>query len=88
MEKTRMTDREGPADRLFAMVRAEDGRMVNLCPGPAPDGTCPRAANEAGLVPCAGARVIPLHGTGADGLPFTVAADAQGTLCPMHWIDQ
>ena len=86
--ETRMTDREAPTERLFAIVRAEDGRMVNLCPGPALDGTCPRATTATGLVPCAGTRVVPLHGSSADGLPFTVAADAHGTVCPMHWIDQ
>ncbi|MDQ2959584.1 MAG: hypothetical protein M3R48_00820 [Candidatus Dormibacteraeota bacterium] len=82
-----MTDRQRPTDRLFAIARSGDGHMVNICPGPEADGTCPRASGS-DLVPCAGARVIPLHGSGADGLPFSIPADAAGVACPMHWLDQ
>jgi hypothetical protein len=72
--------------RLFAIVSRQDGKLVDLCPGPSPDGRCPRA--EAGQVPCAGERVVPLRGTTADGLPFSVAADASGPRCPLDWVDR
>ena len=78
---TRMTD---PADRLFAIVSRPDGKLVNLCPGPSVDGRCSK--DGTGLVPCAGARVVPLRGTMADGLPFSVGADATGPRCPLDWV--
>lgn len=74
------------ADRLFAIVGREDGKLVNLCAGPSPDGRCPRT--DAGQLPCAGARVMPLRGTIADGLPFSVAAGQQGPRCALDWVDQ
>jgi hypothetical protein len=74
------------ADRLFAIVSRQDGKLTNLCPGPSPDGWCSRT--EAGQLPCAGARVLPLRGTVADGLPFSVPGDQQGTRCPLDWVDQ
>jgi hypothetical protein len=74
------------ADRLFAIVSRPDGKLMNLCPGPAPDGRC--ASAERGEVPCAGARVVPLRGTAADGLPFSVAVAQQGPRCPLEWVDQ
>jgi hypothetical protein len=80
-----MTYTADPADRLFAIVSRQDGKLVNLCPGPSPDGLCSRA--ETGQVPCAGARVMPLRGTIAAGLPFSVAADATGPRCPLDWVD-
>lgn len=80
-----MTNRDDPADRLFAIVSGQDGKLVNLCPGPFQDGDCSRA--ETGPVPCAGARVVPLRGTVADGLPFSVAVDASAPRCPLEWVD-
>ena len=80
-----MRTRNDPADRLFAIVSNQDGKLVNLCPGPSPDGECASAAN--GLVPCAGARVMPLRGTVADGLPFSVGADATAPRCPLEWVE-
>jgi hypothetical protein len=81
-----MTTTAGPGDRLFAIVSRLNGKLVNLCPGPSPDGRCSRA--ETGQVPCADARVVPLRGTTAVGLPFSVAADATGPRCPLAWVDQ
>jgi hypothetical protein len=74
------------AERLFAIVGRQHGKLVNLCPGPSPHGRCSRTG--AGQLPCAGARVMPLRGTVADGLPFSVAADQPGPRCPLDWVDQ
>ena len=74
------------ADRLFEIIGVQDGKLRNLCPGPSPGGLCSRT--EMGPVPCAGARVVPLRGTSADGLPFSVAADQQGPRCPLEWVNQ
>lgn len=73
------------SERLFAIVRRPGGHLDNLCPGPLPDGTCARV--ESGTLPCAGERVIPLRGTAANGLPFTVPAGLRGPRCPMAWVD-
>jgi hypothetical protein len=81
-----MGTRGDSSERLFAIVDRQDGKLVNLCPGPSPDGRCSRA--ETGEVPCAGARVVPMRGTVADGLPFSVPVDQQGPSCPLDWVDQ
>lgn len=81
-----MTDAADQADRLFAIVSGPDREIENLCPGPTPDGRCPKA--DAGRVPCAGARVVPLRGTHANGLPFSVPADASAPRCPLDWVAQ
>lgn len=72
-------------DRMFAIVSRPKGHLENLCPGPSVAGTCPRA--EGGPLPCAGARVVPLTGTDANGLPFSVPSDQQGPRCPLAWVD-
>jgi hypothetical protein len=74
------------AERLFAIVGRRHRKLTNLCQGPSPDGQCPRA--YAGELPCAGARVVPMRGTSADGLPFSVPADQHGPRCPLAWVDQ
>jgi hypothetical protein len=81
-----MGSRADSAERLFAIVSRRDGTLLNLCPGPSPDGGCSKA--ERGDVPCAGARVISMRGTAADGLPFSIAAGQQGPMCPLKWLDQ
>lgn len=74
------------AERLFAIVSRRDGTLMNLCAGPSPHGRCSRV--ERGEIPCAGARVIPMRGTAADGLPFSIASGQQGPVCPLTWLDQ
>jgi hypothetical protein len=81
-----MGSRADSAERLFAIVSRRDCTLMNLCPGPSPDGRCSKA--ERGEVPCAGARVIPMWGTGADGLPFSIAAGQRAPVCPLKWLDQ
>jgi hypothetical protein len=75
-----------PPDRLFAIVGRREGHFENLCPGPSAAGTCPQATG--GPLPCAGARVVPLTGTGANGLPFSVPSDQRGPRCPLAWVDE
>jgi hypothetical protein len=60
-------------------------RVVGLCTGPDPDGTCPRAAEPP--FDCVGLRLIPSGQGDADGLPFTVTGAADGR-CPLAWIVQ
>jgi hypothetical protein len=74
------------AERIFTIVSRWDGKLMNLCSGPSPDGRCSRA--DRGELPCAGARVVPLRGTAADGLPFSIAVGQQGPVCPLSWLDQ
>jgi len=73
------------ADRLFAIVSRPNGKLMNLCQGPSLIGRCSRA--ETGEVPCAGARVVPMRGTAANGLPFSVAVDQRGPRSPLDWVD-
>jgi hypothetical protein len=72
-------------DRMIAIVGRPEGHLENLCPGPSAAGTCPQAAG--GPLPCAGARVVPLTGTDANGLPFSVPSDQHGPRCPLAWVD-
>jgi hypothetical protein len=73
-------------ERLFAIVGQHDHHLANLCPGPSASGDCSRIGR--GVVPCAGARVVPMRGTRADGLIFTVPGDHHGPRCPMAWVDE
>lgn len=73
------------SDRLFAIVGQREHRLANLCPGPSASGDCTRAGP--GVLPCAGARVVPVRGTRADGLIFSVQSDDRGPRCPMAWVD-
>ena len=80
-----MRGAKDPPDRLFAITGRGAGHLDDLCPGPSADGTCPQAAGN--HLPCAGARVIPLTGTDANGLPFSVPSAAHGPGCPLAWVD-
>lgn len=71
--------------QLFGIVGQRTPRLVDLCPGPAADTHCPQAVSD--VLPCAGRRVIPLRGTPADGLIFSVRSDQRGPGCPLAWID-
>jgi hypothetical protein len=77
---------DGAPDRLFAIVSRADGRLQSLCGGPSEDGTCPNA--DKGMLPCAGTRVVPMAGTDADGLPFSVPAGEHAPRCPLAWVDE
>lgn len=79
-----MARRADHSEHLFAIVDRLDGRLVDLCSGPVADGGCPRS--EAGAPPCAGHRVIPMRGTRADGLPFSIPSTASGAVCPVGWL--
>jgi hypothetical protein len=72
-------------DRLFGIVGHRNPRLLDLCPGPTADDHCPQV--EAGVLPCAGKRVIPLRGTPANGLVFSVQSDERGPECPLAWVD-
>jgi hypothetical protein len=72
-------------DRMFAIVSRRGGHLENICPGPSAAGTCPR--DGSGPLPCAGARVVPLTGTDANGLPFSVPSGRLGPRCPLAWLD-
>lgn len=72
-------------DRLFGIVGPPNRRLENLCPGPSADGDCPQAVDD--VLPCAGKRVIPLRGTAANGLIFSVGSEQRGPGCPLEWVD-
>jgi hypothetical protein len=67
--------------RVRATIELSDQRGSERCLGPVWEGLCPRAAAN-GRVPCAGGRVLPLHGTWADGAWLAVADNA-GPHCPL-----
>jgi hypothetical protein len=64
-----------------ATVELPNGRGTLSCHGPVWDGLCPKAAAD-GSVPCASGRILPLHGTWADGAWLAASADA-GPHCPL-----
>ena len=70
-------------DRLFSLVDPITRHQIALCTGPDQDGMCPSA--HEGQPPCAGLRVVPLRGTPANGLPFTVSGGTPGR-CPLAWV--
>jgi len=70
-------------DRLFSLVDPVTRHQIALCTGPDEHGACPSA--HGGLPPCAGLRVVPLRGTPANGLPFTVSGASSGR-CPLAWV--
>ena len=70
-----------PDRRVSVAITFPDERMPQRCAGPAPDSGCP-LANEAGVVACAGATIVPLRGTVADGRPHTVTRRV-GPRCPL-----
>jgi hypothetical protein len=74
-----------PHDRLFLMTDPATHKVVSMCTGPDADGRCPRASEPP--YDCVGLRVVPAAGSGADGLPFTVTASADGR-CPLAWLDE
>jgi hypothetical protein len=72
-------------ERLYLMIDPATRKLVDMCTGPAPDGTCPRS--DTPPFDCVGLRVIPNGGTDVDGLPFTVTSADDGR-CPLAWVDE
>jgi hypothetical protein len=62
-------------------IELPNGRGTQRCQGPVWDGLCPHAAAD-GSVPCAGGRILLLHGTWADGTWLAAPAGA-GPRCPV-----
>lgn len=56
----------------------EDGKELERCTGPAPDGSCPRVV-AGDLLPCAGHAIV--AGDGGPRQPYAVAGRA--TMCPI-----
>ena len=71
-------------DRLFQIIDPDTGGLINICYGPGEDGSCPNAA--APPYRCSGRRVVPVRGTRASGLPFTISQTDPGR-CPLAWVD-
>jgi hypothetical protein len=67
--------------RVRVAIRFPDGRMALQCAGPGPDSRCP-LTDENDVVACAGAMIVALRGTIADGRPLTVDGSA-GPRCPL-----
>lgn len=65
--------------RVRIVLRGGDENL--RCRGPVWDGLCPRAKADGG-VPCAGGRILLLHGTWADGAWLSAPDDA-GPECPV-----
>jgi len=70
-------------EKTFMIVERWSEQPLGICSGPTNTGQCPHAKN--GHVPCAGYKVIPLSGTAAHGLPFTVTGTS-GNECPVAWL--
>jgi hypothetical protein len=66
------------------IVDPATGEHVDECSGATAYGVCPRGA-EGRPLPCAGRRVIPGEGTGAQGWILTVARDAT-EACPLAFL--
>jgi hypothetical protein len=66
---------------VHAEIELSGGRGRQRCNGPVFDSLCPRAASD-GRVPCAGGRILLLHGTWADSTWLQVDEHA-GPECPM-----
>jgi hypothetical protein len=66
--------------RVRVAIAYGDGRVEDRCEGPTPDGGCPRTTRN-GRVACAGARILPLWGTSADGEQILVSGVAG--RCPL-----
>jgi hypothetical protein len=64
--------------RVRVAIAFGDGE--ERCEGPTPDGCCPRATGE-DRVACAGARILPLCGTSADG--EWVLVGGASARCPL-----
>jgi len=62
-------------------IELRDAPANQRCQGPMSDGLCPGSATD-GRIPCAGGRILPLHGTSADGVWLMVPHDA-GPGCPL-----
>lgn len=69
--------------RLFLILDPQNRMLVDTCSGPTAAGECPQAVD--GAIPCSGMRVLPVHGTEADGFPTYVAEQTYGG-CPLAWI--
>jgi len=67
--------------RVSVAIAFPDGRMPQRCGGPGPESRCP-LADEGDVVACAGATIVALRGTVADGLPQAVGSSA-GPRCPL-----
>lgn len=74
-----MTSRRN--DRLVLILDPASRAIVSECSGPGDDGECPnlRAGHA---VPCAGRRLVPAYGTGAEGWRLTVV-DTDRSTCPL-----
>jgi len=60
------------------------GEVIAECSGPVGLGECPKVA-RGDQVPCAGKKLIPAGGTGAEGWRAFVAAQATDH-CPLSWL--
>lgn len=66
--------------RVRVAIAFDGGRAEGRCHGPTPDGDCPHV-DAGGRVACAGAEILPLHGTDADGRRLLVDRDC--ARCPL-----
>jgi hypothetical protein len=70
-------------DKAFMIVSRRDQQPLGVCSGPTNAGHCPYAKH--GRLPCGGHKVIPLAGTVAHGMPFTING-TYGNECPVAWL--
>jgi hypothetical protein len=70
-------------ERTFMIVDRWSEQPLGICSGPTHSGQCPHAKD--GQIPCAGRKVIPLSGTAAHGLPFTIMTGPTSE-CPVAWL--
>jgi hypothetical protein len=71
----------GTRVEVRAHIELSWGRGHQECSGPVWGDLCPHAAGS-GRVPCAGGRILLLHGTWADGAWLEVGGTA-GPECPL-----
>jgi hypothetical protein len=74
-----------PQERLFLLIDPKSREVMGTCAGPAADGACPNA--YAGHIPCERTKVLPMRGTVADGIPFSVVGD-DWAGCPLAWVSE
>lgn len=71
--------------RVRVAIAFEGGLAESRCDGPTADGGCPHL-DAAGRVACAGAEILPLRGTAADGQRLPV--DGNSARCPLTALTQ